>query len=248
MQDHWERHATDWIRWARTPGHDIWYWRLNRPWFLELLPPPGRLTVDLGCGEGRLLRELAAMGHRVVGVDRAPTMARAAAQAVGSDAGVVVADAARLPLAGGAADLVVAFMSLLNVDDLPAAVGEAGRVLATGGRLCVALLHPIASAGTFLQDDADARFVLTRSYFEPGCEPQVFERGGLSMTFLDRHLPLEAYFGALQAAGLVVEALREPRPDDAAVSDHPAMGRRRRVPLLLHLRAVKPTTGSSGPA
>jgi SAM-dependent methyltransferase len=170
MQDHWERHASDWIRWARTAGHDLWYWRLNRPWFLELLPPPGRLTVDLGCGEGRLLRELAAMGHRVVGVDRAPTMARAAAQAVGGDAGVVVADAARLPLASGAADLVVAFMSLLNVDDLPAAVGEVGRVLAPGGRLCVALLHPIASAGTFLRDDPDARFVLTRSYFEPSCE------------------------------------------------------------------------------
>ncbi|HZA84288.1 MAG TPA: methyltransferase domain-containing protein, partial [Actinomycetes bacterium] len=131
--------------------------------------------------------------------------ARAAAQALGSAARVVVADAARLPLASGAADLVVAFMSLLNVDDPPAAVGEVGRVLAPGGRLCVALLHPIASAGSFLQDDPDARFVLTRSYFEPSCEPQVFERGGLSMTFLDRHLPLEAYFAALQAAGLVVE-------------------------------------------
>jgi SAM-dependent methyltransferase len=243
MQDHWERHATEWIRWARTPGHDIWYWRLNRPWFLELLPAPGRLTVDLGCGEGRLLRDLAAMGHRVVGVDSAPTMARAAAQALGS-ARVVVADAAQLPLATGAADLVVAFMSLLNIDDLPAALGEVGRVLAPGGRLCVAVLHPTASAGRFAQDDPDARFVLTRSYFEPSSEPQVFERDGLSMTFLDRHLPLEAYFLALQAAGLVVEALREPRPDDAAVRDHPGMGRRRRVPLFLHLRAVKPATSS----
>ena len=89
---------------------------------------------------------------------------------------MVVADAARLPFASGAADLVVALMSLLNVDDLPAAVGEVGGVLAPGGRLCVALLHPIASAGTFLGDDPDARFVLTRSYFEPSCEPQVFER------------------------------------------------------------------------
>ena len=63
---------------------------------------------------------------------------------------MVVADAARLPFASGAADLVVAFMSLLNVDDLPAAVGEVGRVLAPGWSLCVALLHPIAWAGTFL--------------------------------------------------------------------------------------------------
>jgi SAM-dependent methyltransferase len=243
MQDHWERHASDWIRWARTPEHDIWYWRLNRPWFLELLPAPGRLTVDLGCGEGRLLRDLAALGHHVVGVDSAPTMARAAAQAPGS-ARVVVADAARLPLGTGTADLVVAFMSLLNIEDLPAAVAEVGRVLAPGGRLCVAVLHPTASAGRFAQDDPDAQFVLTRSYFEPSSEPQVFERAGLSMTFLDRHVPLEAYFLALHAAGLVVEALREPRPDDAAVRDHPDMGRRCRVPLFLHLRAVKPATGS----
>jgi hypothetical protein len=64
MQDHWERHAGEWIRWARTPGYDFWHSRFNWPRFQELLPPPGRLTVDLGCGEGRLLRELGAAGAR----------------------------------------------------------------------------------------------------------------------------------------------------------------------------------------
>jgi hypothetical protein len=37
-----------------------------------------------------------------------------------------------------------------------------------------------------------------------------------------------------------VEALREPQPDEAAVADHPTLARRRRVPMFLHVRAVKP--------
>jgi hypothetical protein len=53
MHERWEDEAEAWARWARTPGHDEWHWRLNWPAFLELLPPPRRLTLDLGCGEGR---------------------------------------------------------------------------------------------------------------------------------------------------------------------------------------------------
>jgi SAM-dependent methyltransferase len=238
VREHWERHAAEWIRWARTPGHDYWYARFNLPRFLELVPPPGRLTIDLGCGEGRLARELDVRGHHVLGVDSAAAMVRAAAKASPA-AKIVMADAGRLPLRAGIADLVVAFMSLFNIDDMPGAVREVQRVLVPGGRLCLAVVHPLASTGAFLDDDPDQRFVLTGSYFTPRAEPQVFERNGVSMTFCDRHLPLEAYVGALEDAGLLVEALREPQPDDAAVADHPALARRREVPMFLHVRAVK---------
>jgi hypothetical protein len=47
----WEREAANWIAWARRPGHDsYWYYGGS---FRELLPGPGRRTLDLGCGEGR---------------------------------------------------------------------------------------------------------------------------------------------------------------------------------------------------
>jgi SAM-dependent methyltransferase len=75
LREEWENNARDWIKWARTPGHDVYYWRLNLPRFLELLPPPGRLTIDVGCGEGRLGRELTHRGHLVVDVDGSPTLA-----------------------------------------------------------------------------------------------------------------------------------------------------------------------------
>jgi ubiquinone/menaquinone biosynthesis C-methylase UbiE len=133
LRDAWERHAEEWIAWARTPGHDHYFWRFNLPRFLELLPSPGRLTVDVGCGEGRLPRELQHLGHRVVGIDSSMTLVRAAAA---MEPGLfAVADAGRLPLRSRCADLVVAFMSLHDFDDMSAAISEAWRVLARGRNL-----------------------------------------------------------------------------------------------------------------
>lgn len=68
LRDAWERNAADWVRWARKPDHDS-YWRFHRERFLDLVPPPGRLTIDVGCGEGRVTRDLKELGHRAVGVD-----------------------------------------------------------------------------------------------------------------------------------------------------------------------------------
>ena len=64
----WEENAAGFIAWAREPDHDS-YWRFHRDAFLGLLPAPGRRTLDLGCGEGRLSRDLKALGHHMVGVD-----------------------------------------------------------------------------------------------------------------------------------------------------------------------------------
>ena len=101
----WEAHASHWIKWARAPGHDS-YWRFHRDQFLQLLPAPGRRTVDVGCGEGRLTRDLKKLGHRVIGIDGSPTLV-AAARAFDSSMDIRLADAAALPIEDASADLVV---------------------------------------------------------------------------------------------------------------------------------------------
>ena len=60
-RDHWEGHADDWIELTRS---DPQFELLNKPAFLELLPAPGRLTIEVGCGEGRVA---ASFSHSVIG-------------------------------------------------------------------------------------------------------------------------------------------------------------------------------------
>jgi SAM-dependent methyltransferase len=226
----WEANADAWTAWARRPGHDS-YWQFHRAAFLGLVPEPGALTLDVGCGEGRVARDLAALGHRVVAMDLSPTMARRAAEAGGALLGVLRGDATRLPLPDAAADLVVAFMALHDMDDMAGAVGEIGRVLRPGGRLCFAVVHPLNAAGRFQSEGPDAEFVLAGDYFRRRRASMVMEKDGLRMTFEAMHRPLEDYFAALEEARLLTETVLEPRPGDG--------GRWERVPLFLDVRAVR---------
>ena len=233
----WEAQASEWIAWARKAGHDS-YWRFHRDQFLSLLPAPGRLTLDIGCGEGRLSRDLKRLGHRVIGIDASPSLV-AAARSTDPQIDVCLADAAALPIADASADLAIAFMSLQDVDAMATAVHEVGRVLEPGGRFCLAIVHPINAAGRFEEPTADARFIITGSYLHPARSADAIERSGLTMTFHSFHRPLEAYFSALEDAGLLVETLREPAlPAHGMISEGSA--RWQRIPLFLHLRARRP--------
>lgn len=233
----WEEHAAEFIAWARKPGHDS-YWLFHRDQFLELLPPPGRRTLDLGCGEGRLSRDLKARGHSLVAVDASPTMVAAAREA-DPDLELRLADAADLPFQDGAFDLVVAFMSLQDIHDLEGGVAEAARVLEPGGRLCLAVVHPFNSAGRFAGDDADSPFVVEGSYLERSYYADTLVRDGLEMTFVSEHRPIQAYVDALGQAGLLVERLRETDVPDSAIT-RPRSRRWQRLPLFLHVRALRP--------
>ena len=233
----WEHHAAEFVAWARTPDHDS-YPQFHRELFLPLVPPQGRRTLDLGCGEGRVSRDLKAMGHRVVGVDVSATMLTAAREADPS-IDTCLADAARLPFADGSFDCVVAFMSLQDVDQMPTAIKEAARVLETGGRLCLAIVHPLNSAGRFGGDEPDSPFTIEGSYLKSSFYEDNVARGGLEMTFVSAHRPVSAYAEALADSGLLIERLREPPVPEHAMT-RPPNSRWARVPLFLHLRALKP--------
>jgi SAM-dependent methyltransferase len=240
----WEDEARNWAAHARTPGHDRSHENINLPVLLDLLPPAGRCTLDLACGEGRISRMLRSRGHRVVGIDASPTMVRLTA---GQGSLVVLGDAARLPLADGAVDLVVAYMCLHDIDDMPRAVAEVSRVLEPSGRLCLAIPHPVNSAGAFTQREPDSPFVISGSYLDPAPLRLAVERDGIQLTFHSEHRPIEAYMRALEACGLLTEALREVRaPDEYAALD-PATRRWQRIPMFLHLRAVKPAAAARKP-
>lgn len=94
----------------------------------------GDLVVDVACGTGDLAELAAARGARVLAVDFAPAMLRAAARR-GIPAHLLLADAMRLPLSDGRATVVTCGFALRNFVSLKDALHEMARVLAPGGRL-----------------------------------------------------------------------------------------------------------------
>jgi ubiquinone/menaquinone biosynthesis C-methylase UbiE len=230
----WEDEAHNWVRWARTPGHDA-YWAYRGSFFDKIVPPAGTRTVELGCGEGRVTRDLAERGHRTVGVELAPTLVSHAREA---DPGgcYLLADAGQLPLATASCDLVVAYNTLMDIADMEAAVAEAGRILVAGGHFCVCVTHPMSNTGRFDSAAADATFVVSTGYFGRRRFEGTENRDGLSMTFRGWSYALEDYVLALERAGFLIETIREPVPEVGG--DH--LRRWCRVPLFLHIRAVRP--------
>jgi SAM-dependent methyltransferase len=202
------------------------------------VPGPGWRTLEIGCGEGRVARDLARRGHTVVPLDTSPTLVRSAKGA--DPAGCyLLADAASLPFHDASFDLVVAYNSLMDVSDMPAVIAEAARVLRPGRHLCVSVTHPLSDAGSFAGQQPDAPFSIPGAYLGRRRFEGTFERDGLQMTFHGWSYPLEDYARALEAAGLLVEMIREPAASEAAVSQHPSFRRWQRLPMFLQLRAVK---------
>jgi len=98
------------------------------------------IVIDVGCGNGAYLAELAKRGHagRVAGVDLSPGMLKASGTRA-PRTGLLVGDAARLPLADVASDVTLAMHMLYHLPDRPAAVGELRRVTRPGGMVVIGL-------------------------------------------------------------------------------------------------------------
>lgn len=236
-REHWEQQASNWVAWARTPDFDA-YWQYS-PTFFDLVPEPKGLTLEVGCGEGRVTRDLAKRGHRVIGVDATDTLIRLARDADSANH-YLRSDAAALPFPDGLFDLAVFYNSSMDIDDMESAVLESARVLRAGGVMCACVTHPIADAGRFESRDGNARFVIEDTYLGPRRWLQIpIERDGLHMDFAGWAYPLEGYFRTLEQARFQLEAVREPQIDEAAAAKDGDEKRWRRIPLFLMWRAVK---------
>ena len=105
----------------------------------------GARIVDLGCGNGRLARRLAEAGNVVTGVDSSEEQIRMA-KAADADAATglphappafILAPMEDTGLPAGSFDIAVISQSLHHAAEPPAAVREAHRLLADGGRLLI---------------------------------------------------------------------------------------------------------------
>ena len=132
-------------QWWRPGGaFEILHWLAEAR--AALVPParrPGAVLVDAGCGAGLLAPHVRRLGYRHVGVDlRRAGLEQSARHGVAPLTGDVTA----LPLAAGAADVVVAGEILEHVTDLGGTVSELCRVLRPGGLVVLDTVNATALA------------------------------------------------------------------------------------------------------
>lgn len=239
----WESIADEWVSHADANDYR------NEFLMPRMLAMAGEVVgldiLDLGCGEGGYSRELARRGARVVGVDgsrRLIEIARERAAAANVSVAFVHANAIHAEeLATASFDRVLASMSLMDVEDYPAAIREISRVLRSGGELLMSITHPPfqTRAARWIKDDrGQPLFFAADHYFERAAWE---ERMAANFTrpVLRRHRPLEDYMSAPLAAGLVLREFREPVPSDEEIKKSPRFWKLKRIPHFLFMRWAK---------
>lgn len=124
--------------WAYDPLTSIFFGTAWHNWRTTALPWVGKgRALEIACGTGQLLPEIAERSQNVVGMDRSDSMLRSAMRKRMSDnISMLQADAAQLPFRGGVFDTVVStfpasFIARSEVLD------EICRVLEPGGSFVV---------------------------------------------------------------------------------------------------------------
>ncbi|MCJ7725081.1 MAG: class I SAM-dependent methyltransferase [Acidimicrobiia bacterium] len=200
------------------------------PLALDLIDPtPGERWLDLGCGEGRVMRLLEDRGAIAVGCDLSATLATLA----GEEGRAVVA---RLPdlgwLRDDAVDGACAVLVLEHLEDLPALFAACGRVVRPGGRLVAVLNHPVMTApGSAPVYDPDDEEILWRwgDYFGSGATHEPAGEGEVVF----HHRSLAALLDAASGAGWLLGRLVEQGVGERQADRDPLLAMQRNIPRLL---------------
>jgi SAM-dependent methyltransferase len=167
----------------------------------------GRL-LDLGCGTGVAIPLLERLGWSVVGVDVSEEMLK---RARGRGAEVERFDGETLPFEDESFDAEVAIWIHTDVDDFPATMREAARVLRPDAPLVCLGAHPCfvgphsRYVGAVGVPELHPGYRATERYTEaPGISPE-----GLRARVGATHLPLGLFLQAFLDAGLTLERFEE---------------------------------------
>jgi len=200
----WHLNAHAWIDAIRSGAIESRREVTDQAILLAILGLQPEHVLDLGCGEGWLLRALTGRGIRAVGVDGDATLVEAA-RTTGSTP-VHLANYEELVAAkvdiGSDYDLICANFALLHQDIIPL-LAAMNALLAPGGALVIQTLHPwTAAAGDYQDGWREETFAGFKGQWQP--MPWYFRT-------------LSSWLNALDMAGFQLTGLQEPQHPQSPV-------------------------------
>lgn len=112
-----------------------------------------KIILDLGCGEGWLVRQLAAKGIQAIGVDAIPELVAAAQQAGGGEFHVASYEDIAARRVNARVDVVVCNFSLLGRESVEGVFRAGESLLHPGGYFIVQTIHPVTGCGELPYQD-----------------------------------------------------------------------------------------------
>lgn len=224
LENGWETSAAAWISDMGEAGDFSRRHILDAPMLARIREKGFTRALDVGAGEGRFCRMMRSEGLEVIGVEPTPSL-HAMAQARDPSGTYVDAMAENLPFEDASFDLVVSYLTLIDIDGIEEAIGEMARVLRPGGSLLIANLNSFNTAGGWKTvPDGTRRFEID-NYLTERAE-WVSWRG---ISIRNWHRPFHTYMRLLLDTGLRLVFFDEPAPSGG---DPEVAARYRRSPYF----------------
>jgi SAM-dependent methyltransferase len=230
----WDESAAAWIAVVGDRGDFGRQFVLDEPMLAHIRGRGFSHALDVGCGEGRFCRMMRAEGIATIGID--PTLALVErARSLDPDGDYRIDQAEAFDFGEGAFDLVVSYLTLVDIDDLESAVSNVARSLRPGGTFLVANLTSFMTAG--MPEGWSACGPIEKFSIDRYLEARTFWAEWQGIRIRNWHRPLETYMHAFLKAGLLLRDFMEPSPTGG---DPDKRDRYRRVPWFHILEWQKP--------
>jgi SAM-dependent methyltransferase len=240
MSDGWNESAAAWIA-AQGERGDWGREHVLDPAMLGRIEQRGfRSALDVGCGEGRFCRLLRRRGIDAIGIDPTLALLEEARRRDGHGR-YQLGTAEQLQFEDNSFDLVVSYLTLIDIPDFRIAIAEMARVVKPGGSLLIANLTGFTSAcaadGWIWDEHGHAMHYPVDRYLDEFAQWVAWK----GINIRNWHRPLGAYMTALLERGLALRFFQEPEPTGG---DPQRVARYRRAPWFVIMEWTKPAAAT----
>ncbi|MEC7811153.1 MAG: class I SAM-dependent methyltransferase [Actinomycetota bacterium] len=232
-ENSWNMHAQWWQN-NFTNGKNKEYSEQLLPLIVELMDGCEKI-IDIGAGEGQILRALNPSANYPIGIDISERQVLRGKK-LAPNTLLMRAAAEELPFNDSSFDGAIACLVFEHVE-LEMSIREAARVLKDSGKFVIAINHPmILSTGSMWVEDwvsePPEKYWKMGAYLREEISEENFG-DGVSIPFT--HRPLNRYVNILSECGFSITRMIEPEPYFSLDKDSPWRDEMSYIPRLLLL-------------